>query len=953
MTSGDRVASATLSAVVITALVVHQRIDDLLSAIHPPGSAAHGIADLTPLTERPTVAGAQAVLDGWLDPVVAAPGLPSAREVAHVALGLDFLLAISVPLLLWRLLTHVRGHLMAAGATDQPAASYLTMVTAALWALIGLGAADIGENFGLLATIDDGPHKTILCVTWFLSIAKWSFLTAILLPLVVSSAWLLLRAPKRSQTLRTLAAVRVQLVLVIGFAFLLFGPILGPQAADVILRWIDEWDDGLVGGLATILLAALLWLSCRWLVHLEQTATPTQLSPFALPLLGVVLIIVGGVADATIEHLRGLWPLGILMLVIGVLDLTVSGLDDHAPRLALGARRTLAPELVAGAVPILAGVAIVRATSAEWLYAGDGDYALVVLGGLALEAIGWSLIARGRSIPTALSKGAWGVVAGGGALACFTAWRVLANPWRTGDFLGLLGVYAAAGCVLALIAGVVALEHHWRPPPAAAAFRVRRMPLVALIAAWAVAAAVQDKGGYHDVRVLDAKPKRVLLADAWKTWLHSHTWPKPAKGERPAVPLVLVAASGGGIRAAFWTAQAMNCAIDGRADRRCGGPRPKASAALFAASGTSGGSVGLAEWAANRLHGDPGAWVGDRLGEDFLTPTLAWTLFADLPSGLLHTDFGPDRAEVLERAWEQSWTERDRSIGALLWHGGASSDGDLAKGLLAAGKKLPLLMFGSTSVRDGCRIVVSRLESADPPSSCVAAARKVASGIPVLSATEDAFDLCPDHDLRLSSAALLSARFPIVSPSGRLGASKCGGGPVFGVDGGYFDNTAASPLMEMWDSLEPMVDEFNRRHPGRCVVPVLLQLDNAYVDPQPPEAPKRPWELAAPLQTFGATRGGREAETRQAAAVRFARSAFGSVDEAHLKDGSVVSRYAQLYPVRHPGTTAPLGWTLSEPSMTSLRKQIYGGDNEGELTKVSRWFDTDLRCAEARLPRTG
>ena len=72
MSRSDRVLTAFLACLVSTSFVVYHRIDDVLSAIHPPGRAAHGLADLVPLTQFPEVDQAKArknlddILTFWL-----------------------------------------------------------------------------------------------------------------------------------------------------------------------------------------------------------------------------------------------------------------------------------------------------------------------------------------------------------------------------------------------------------------------------------------------------------------------------------------------------------------------------------------------------------------------------------------------------------------------------------------------------------------------------------------------------------------------------------------------------------------------------------------------------------------------------------------------------------------------------------------------------------------------
>ena len=216
-----------------------------------------------------------------------------------------------------------------------------------------------------------------------------------------------------------------------------------------------------------------------------------------------------------------------------------------------------------------------------------------------------------------------------------------------------------------------------------------------------------------------------------------------------------------------------------------------------------------------------------------------------------------------------------------------------------------------------------------------------------LAATHDLVDLlCADQDVRLSTGALVSARFPWVSPTGRV--LRCDTKfATYAVDGGYFDTSAGSPLQELWARLEPLVAVHNRSNPGRCIVPVMLQLDNHYKEPRNVGATGRPWEFGVPLLTVRAARDARENGARQAAALLFSgRVAAGvsaSVDETPLV------RYAHLFPRAHPGTSAPLGWALSQASMDDLTNQLREKANINELGKIRRWFSPNLSCTAEPL----
>ena len=96
----------------------------------------------------------------------------------------------------------------------------------------------------------------------------------------------------------------------------------------------------------------------------------------------------------------------------------------------------------------------------------------------------------------------------------------------------------------------------------------------------------------------------------------------------------------------------------GQGARQCSGPQNDGSTKpyFFAASGVSGGSVGLAHYAAHVASGDTDSdWPNTHAGDDEAAPMLAWFLFADIPSAFIGRKGGSDRAEMLERTWEARW----------------------------------------------------------------------------------------------------------------------------------------------------------------------------------------------------------------------------------------------------------------------------------------------------------
>jgi hypothetical protein len=414
--------------------------------------------------------------------------------------------------------------------------------------------------------------------------------------------------------------------------------------------------------------------------------------------------------------------------------------------------------------------------------------------------------------------------------------------------------------------------------------------------------------------------------------------------------MVFVATGGGGIRAAYWTTTVLDCLFTAEACAERSLPAGSARH-LFAASGISGGSTGLAAF---RAAGD-----GDRSARvllhdaDFMAPTLAALAFRDVPNAFLRAESGwLDRAGVLEVAWERAAAASDSSL----------AGGFAQTSLTATGEpRFPLLLFNGVAVDDGCRVSVSMLDTAPEETARTGAGRQARScdsldpvttgetATALLARTRDAFDYtCGDssgvaRDLRLSTAALLSARFPYVSPAGGLTSCADPRRRTFVLDGGVIESSGAGPLVELWASLSPLVRQTNL-DPGSgvCVQPRLVLIDNGYADTRLRGLPRRPQELLAPLQARNQAAGKAAAAARQAAAITF-QATLGEVAACQQPDGTTTTgasgarSVAQLYPRSHPGPLAPLGWTLSSWAQTDLREEQLSA-NAAQLAGIRAWF---------------
>lgn len=409
----------------------------------------------------------------------------------------------------------------------------------------------------------------------------------------------------------------------------------------------------------------------------------------------------------------------------------------------------------------------------------------------------------------------------------------------------------------------------------------------------------------HWIR-LDPEAPALLRMDArshYETWREVNPPPVSVQGRGP---VILVAASGGGIRAAYWTASTL-ATLESVPGFREG---------LFAISGVSGGSVGASVYAAVKrrqlqLIGTPETLqeVQRALGQDFLSPVVAGLLFPDLIQRFVPVPFDwADRQRFLELGFE----------GAL-----GTGPNPLARsftGLYAGGYELriPSLLLNTTVVDSGRRAIVSNI---------------------ALDGFTDTLDLLAQgfstRSIRLSAAAGASARFTYVSPAGSLNVPGEGGGQKIRlVDGGYFENSGAATAVDLLNLIE-----------GLDLYPILILIRN---DPQAPPVcqgrrgggslgpgPGGPpagellSEVASPVRALLNARTARGRLAEVDAAKRFERAggavveiSLAAVAQAELKrTGSATDRARIKQRLVEP----PLGWSPSQAVREAMAATLREG----------------------------
>ena len=278
-------------------------------------------------------------------------------------------------------------------------------------------------------------------------------------------------------------------------------------------------------------------------------------------------------------------------------------------------------------------------------------------------------------------------------------------------------------------------------------------------------------------KVFDNRPDLKNYFDAWVEKR------KADINKDSSYPVFFVLADGGASRSGYWTASVL-----GKLEDTTNG---KFSQHLFCLSGASGGSVGNGTFLALLKNRDSLQKAGQTftqgatefLRSDFLTYTVARMLGPDFVRPVFPLPYIDDRAAALEHAIDKGET----SFLQQKFETPVSSLIPFANG----NDNLPIICINATRMQDGRPSVISTIKLDYDA---------FGKRIDILGT------LKAGKDIKLSTAVVLGARFPYVSPAGRIDSS-------YYVDGGYFDNSGAGVVNEMLISLNQYIKDSLLRKP--------------------------------------------------------------------------------------------------------------------------------------------
>jgi hypothetical protein len=473
-----------------------------------------------------------------------------------------------------------------------------------------------------------------------------------------------------------------------------------------------------------------------------------------------------------------------------------------------------------------------------------------------------------------------------------------------------------------------------------------KIPLVRIVVACGLIAGLVRWGDNHDVRVLEGRaPSIRTTTHEFGDWLNSRQDLAAYQADR--YPVFFIAAEGGGIRAAYFTAQVLGALED-----RC----PGFAQHVFAISGISGGSLGASAYAAlvaergqavKRTQcaapadsAGPFQQTADRIFErDLLTPVLASGLYLELAQRLIPKGIGKlDRALALEVGLEEAWASAT---------GGDTlpAETPFTRSLYAlrqdATSIVPALFLNTTEVETGDRMVASSL-ALDPRHA---------------NRILDVTSLQAKPLLRLSTAAVLSARFPFVTPEGAFmrDTSSSWFNRGWGrrrrfVDGGYFDGTGAATIHEVLNGI------LEDSALSKRIIPIVIYIGFDPGSEQSASSVRRRYasigfnDALSPFRTLlnVRTSHGNYALAQLRTAVGVRSGAMAATRRAPL------DRIQYLpFVAREDKVPLILGWQLSKRARETMASQLRPkamSDTSGALPHDS--FDTVARLLNRHLPGT-
>jgi hypothetical protein len=408
--------------------------------------------------------------------------------------------------------------------------------------------------------------------------------------------------------------------------------------------------------------------------------------------------------------------------------------------------------------------------------------------------------------------------------------------------------------------------------------------------------------------------------------------------------VVLIAAAGGGIQAAAWTARVLT-GLEEILDEKKPGAFARSIRVL---SGVSGGSTGIMFYvhATYPLEETGPAAVARRkeivdvAKASSLSQAVRGLAYSDLWRAffsLFVANIYDDRSERLEQAWIENDIQR------FHW----AKEASLRSATLIqwrhelANRKRPAVIFNSTVVETGERFTFSTSRFGD---------KDLAQG------QTDFTKSCADLDISIPTAARLSATFPVVSAAARPALAKDSTSNrwiendqrapnLHLVDGGYFDNSGLVALSNWLDSaLQDLVQSQPSKVPEKILVIQILPFP-APVSGSAKAPSSHFLQILSPLQTVLSVREQVQTGLTQRdfsfVSTRWKLEAFNPDSPAKIRPVEI-QLVNVVYQSRGDADYTPLSWHLRQGEQDAIEKSWDRFKSNPNLGVIEKFFSDDL-----------
>ena len=399
-------------------------------------------------------------------------------------------------------------------------------------------------------------------------------------------------------------------------------------------------------------------------------------------------------------------------------------------------------------------------------------------------------------------------------------------------------------------------------------------------------------GMQHGISIQPIRPEQVISARVEKN-----------------LPIVLVAAAGGGIQAAAWTAQV----LAGLEEQTRAWRTTTFASSVALVSSVSGGAVGSMYYLNLFRPESPELFEYERLNA--IVRTAARSSLDDIGWALVYRDLRRMFFPYLNLSSEEKLLDRGFMLEES-WRNRANLRANLSNWRIGVAEGIrPATIFNATIAETGEPLVLATTEMRT-------------GGPGKLLARRSFYDLYPSTDLAVVTAVRLSSTFPYVSPAPRALSTK----PEYHiVDGGYYDSYGLSSLLTWID--EAFTNIFREK---RSLPPVLIIQIRAFPNEPVPLPTNKGWffQSYAPLNALVGVRTTGQLVRGQEELRRFSEK-WACCGNAQV---SVASFDFQ-------GHNAPLSWSMNPKQQSEIVEQWKKlmTESNPELRTVRCFFDPKNR----------